>query len=61
MPTPCNVRYRHLKQLEAEFASMKESADTPRLKQLASEIVELRQEFGGRHLESERMLNGEAE
>jgi hypothetical protein len=61
MPTPCNVRYKHLKQLEAEFASLKDSGDAPRLKQLASEIVELRREFGGRHLESERILNGEAE
>jgi hypothetical protein len=61
MPTPCNVRYRHLKQLEAEFASLKDSADKPRLKQLASEIVELSREFNQRHAESERVLNGETE
>jgi len=51
MPTPCNVRYRKLKQLEAEFESLKSGGDASRLKELAAEIVELRREFGGRHLE----------
>jgi hypothetical protein len=61
MPTPCNIRYRKLLQLEAEFASLKSDGDVSRLKQLAAEIVSLRQEFGGRHPECERLLNEETE
>ena len=57
MPTPCNIRYKRLKQLEAEFASLKESGDSSRLKQLASEIVELGREFNQRHAECERILD----
>jgi hypothetical protein len=47
--------------LEAEFASLKSDGDVSRLKQLAAEIVSLRQEFGGRHPECERLLNEETE
>jgi hypothetical protein len=61
MPTPCNIRYRKLVQLEAEFASVKSEGDAAQLKQLAAEIVALRQEFGGRHPECERLLNEENE
>ena len=61
MTKSCNIRYQYLKQLENEFALLKSSGDALRLKQLASEIMELRQELGGRHLESERILNGEVE
>jgi hypothetical protein len=61
MPTPCNIRYKQLKQLEAEFALVKASGDSSRLKQLATEIVEIGREFNQRHAESERILNGEAE
>jgi hypothetical protein len=61
MPTPCNIRYQKLKQLEAEFASLKDSDDLSRRKQLASEVVELSREFNQRHAESEQLLNGESE
>jgi len=61
MPTPCNIRYRKLVQLEAEFASVKSEGNAAQLKQLAAEIVALRQEFGGRHPECERLLNEETE
>jgi len=61
MPTPCNSRYQKLKQLEAEFASLKDSGDLSRRKLLASEIVELSREFNQRHAESEQLLNGESE
>jgi len=61
MPTPCNIRYRKLVQLEAEFASVKSEWNAAQLKQLAAEIVALRQEFGGRHPECERLLNEETE
>ena len=56
MPTPCNIRYKRLLQLEAEFASLKDDGDVTRLKQLAKEIVALRQEFNGRNVECERLL-----
>lgn len=59
MPTPCNIRYKQLLQLEAEFASIKDDGDSARLKQLAEEIVNLRREFGGRHAECERIVYGE--
>jgi hypothetical protein len=61
MPTPCNIRYRKLVQLEAEFASVTSGGDAARLKELAAEIIALRQEFGGRHPECERLLNEETE
>ena len=61
MPTPCNIRYKQLQQLEAEFASLKDGGDVARLKQLAVEIVDLRREFGGRHPEAEQIAYGKAE
>jgi hypothetical protein len=61
MPTPCNIRYQKLKQLEAEFASLKDRGDLSRRKLLASEIVELSREFNQRHAESEQLLNGQRE
>jgi hypothetical protein len=57
MPTPCNIRYKHLLQLEAEFESLRESGDRARLKELARQIIELRAEFGGTHADSERILS----
>jgi hypothetical protein len=59
MPTPCNIRYKQLLQLEAEFASLKVSGDSARLKEVAAQIVDLRREFGGRHVECERIVYGE--
>jgi hypothetical protein len=61
MPTPCNIRYHQLKQLIAEFASLKDGGDIARLKELAKEIRTLGAEFNMRHAESERLLIGEHE
>jgi len=55
MPTPCNIRYRQLKQLEAEFAAMSRD-DLARVKELAASIVSLSAEFNLRNMECERWL-----
>ena len=57
MPTPCNIRFKQLQLLEAEFSSLRGSGDNVRLKQLAAEIVALGAEFNHRNFECERLLH----
>jgi len=56
MPTPCNIRYKHLQQLESEFVSLRDGGDETRLRELAKAIVELRREFNSTNAECEALL-----
>jgi len=56
MRKPCNLRHQQLRQLEAEFTTLRTAGDLVRRKELAAEIVALRAEFGGSNPECERVL-----
>jgi hypothetical protein len=61
MPTPCNIRFKQLLQLEAEFTLLHDGGDSIRSKQLAAEIVTMGAEFNRRNPECERLLREDSQ